>query len=576
MTEKQFRRLCIALLVFAAILAYANTFTNDFVWDDASSILLHQHVQDPTKIHRLFMEDQHAFGRGAGNFYRPLVSVSFMVDYLLSRPSQTEGAARVLSPFLFHLSNTLWHALVAVLLFALTTSLGAPKFVRLLAPLIYVVHPLHTEAVAYISGRADPMSAAFIMLGLWVALTPAVQQPALWTGVAFAAALLSKESAVVFPFILLLATLLYRRPEPTDEHAPRAQLASLAVCGVLVGVYAALRFTVLRFGGPGETTGAPFLTRLGEAGQAYVLYLKLLFVPTDLHMERTMESVSPAMAVFGWLLVLLFAATAGFAAITGRRRIALGLGIFLITWFPISGVFPLNAPMAEHWMYLPMLGLVWALLELVWLVVGSNPLRYPAYAAMYTAAVVLLSLTVARNHDWRTNQSIYTATLEENPDSIRVNFNLGVTYEDLAANYSGARRHYQRVLQLYQDRKAALGDPDTYFEDELESHLSLARLYTREQMLEQAANHYEVLRRIYVNPSNESIIREAYINYAALLAGTGQRESASRLLAEGADKIPSLKEEMEKVKSQGPAPEGTATAAPTAPDTAAAPAASAG
>ena len=71
------------LLALACVLAYANTFRGEWVWDDASSVLLHKHVRDPGKFFQLFREDQHAFGRGEGNFYRPLVSVSFMADYWL-------------------------------------------------------------------------------------------------------------------------------------------------------------------------------------------------------------------------------------------------------------------------------------------------------------------------------------------------------------------------------------------------------------------------------------------------------------------------------------------------------------
>ena len=79
--EMPFRWFAAATLVLLGCIASANSFTGEFVWDDASSILLHKHVQDPARLGQLFREDLHAFGRGQGNFYRPMLAVSFMADY---------------------------------------------------------------------------------------------------------------------------------------------------------------------------------------------------------------------------------------------------------------------------------------------------------------------------------------------------------------------------------------------------------------------------------------------------------------------------------------------------------------
>jgi hypothetical protein len=107
----------VALLLFlACAVAYLNTLDGEWVWDDASSVLLHENVQQPGQLFQLFREDQHAFGRGQGNFYRPLVSVSFMMDYLLSSGPKPEeygdNSLPEVSPFLFHVSQIcLWHLL---------------------------------------------------------------------------------------------------------------------------------------------------------------------------------------------------------------------------------------------------------------------------------------------------------------------------------------------------------------------------------------------------------------------------------------------------------------------------------
>ncbi|MCH7909056.1 MAG: hypothetical protein IIB38_05500, partial [Candidatus Hydrogenedentes bacterium] len=136
----------VAAIVVLGFVAYANTFHGEFVWDDASSILLHENVQDTSRFFQLFGQDQHAFAGGQGNFYRPLVSASFMLDYALSHPKSSPTgppSSSVPEPgtFFFHLSSVSWHVLAAVFLFLLMNALGAPRLVCAVCPLVYVVHP---------------------------------------------------------------------------------------------------------------------------------------------------------------------------------------------------------------------------------------------------------------------------------------------------------------------------------------------------------------------------------------------------------------------------------------------------
>lgn len=498
MSESKLRRCVLAAVVLAGVFAYFNTFDGDWVWDDASSVLLHKHVQDPSKFFQLFQEDQHAFGRGAGNFYRPLVSVSFMIDSLWSYDALNkvpEGQPYPnIKPLAFHITNMLWHIAAALLFFALLTRFEAPRFVRVCVPLVYVLHPLHTEAVAYISGRADMMSAAFMYAGLWLAVCGAAsagRRAACWIGGAlcFCAALLSKESSFIYP--ILLALVLFFLPKPEDE-APRPvdagfrRAVPLGVAVVLMGIYAGLRMTVLKFA---ESAGGPsssFGQRLIEAGQAFAFYIRVLFLPFGLHMEQTLAGTSQWSAVAGFVLLGLCVAIL-IMAIRGRqRRIALGMAWFLVAWFPISGIFPLNAPMAEHWMYVPMAGFWWAAAELAWLGCRQRPAWQPlAIAAACVLCLFFLSLTVQRNQDWHDNDRLFRATLAENPNTERVHFNLAVTYGDITGNLAGARRHYEALLQRYEAKKRAQARPGedvrrVMLPEEIEAQLSLGQVLVRQ------------------------------------------------------------------------------------------------
>lgn len=555
LSEKAFRMVAVAAVFLAGWLAYANTLQGEFVWDDVSSVLLHKHVQDPSKFFQLFREDQHAFGRGQGNFYRPLVAVSFMLDYALSAPDSEQVASSPpkVGPFLFHVTNTLWHIAAALLLLALLVRLGAPRFVQMAGPLIYVLHPLHTEAVAYISGRADSMCAASMFAGLWFALwaeSPKRRIPGIiLSALCFCAALLSKESAFFFPFLLLIFTLI--RPSHSGEHKRYAvRLVPFVVALVILIAYSYLRTTVLRFATT-SSSAAPFAQRLNETFQAFALYLRLLFVPTGLHMERTLDGVGFGTTLAGAILLIATIGLLVAAIVTKRHRVAMGFAWFVAGWIPVSGLFPLNAPMAEHWMYVPMAGLIWALLELVNEAASRPWAKRAAAIAVYAACLWFGVLTIIRNADWRDNETLFRSTLDRNPRSIRVHYNLAVTYEDILKNLPGARRHYESVIQLYKEKKAASAGQETFWDDEIESHLSLGRIYSQERDFPTAAEHFAAILRINPDERNKPFIAMAALGMGKCYLAAGDVQRATDMFKKAVTIQPELRDEITRLLRGG-------------------------
>jgi hypothetical protein len=491
MSESRFIWAVVILICLACSIAYMNTLDGEWVWDDASSVLLHKNVQDPAKIMQLFREDQHAFGRGQGNFYRPLVSVSFLLDYLLSagpKPGEyDENMLPEISPFLFHISNMFWHLCAAIALLLLLHTMDAPRFVKALVPLLFVVHPLHTEAVAYISGRADMMSAIGIFAALCFAIKAMrLEWPLLGTvgaSVFFVAGLLSKESTLIYPVLLGVMFLVVSKNKESEdrqegEASPYLRYAPLVSAVLILGLYMLLRTTVLRFAEGQATVASPLIQRLFETFQSLGLYAQMLFLPTGLHMERSLNGVSSVYAVVGGLFLVLLIIASVMAWRSGHKRITAGFCWFVAAWLPISGIFPLNAPLAEHWMYVPMAGFWWALLEIVWLACRRNTAGVKiATAVILLLCILFAGMTAQRNQDWNDNETLFCATLRENPNTARVHYNLAVTYENIKRNYAGARRHYERYLELRAEERARTGaDPGTFTGDDVEVRLSLGRV----------------------------------------------------------------------------------------------------
>jgi len=285
-----------------------------------------------------------------------------------------------------------------------------------------------------------------------------------------AAAILCKESALIFPALLLLLNV--ARPIERTEGAPRVAYAKRVVpillAVIVVGLYAWYR-QGLPLAPAGMARSLTLSERLVETCQAFALYIRLIFIPTGLHMERTLEGVSTWTALAGALLLLgCLAVLIGQGIVRKRRRVFMGMGWFLLTWFPVSGLMPLNAPIAEHWMYVPLAGFLWALAELATPFL-KRPAAYRfAVGAVYAVCVVFTALTLLRNADWRNDETLYLATLEHNPGAVRVHFNLAVVYDDILGNTPGARRHYEKVVALREQQKQELypGTTETRFWDD--------------------------------------------------------------------------------------------------------------
>jgi hypothetical protein len=564
-SDATFRTLVVVGIFAATFIAYANTFSNAFVWDDASSVLIHEDVKN-ARLAALFTKDQHAYGRGEGNFYRPLVSLSFVVDYLLTtwgqEPALNSFGVPDISPFLFHLTNTFWHGLAGVFLFVLLARSGAPRVVQVCVPLLYVVHPLHTEAVTYISGRADPMAAAFGFAGLYFVVRSRTGSrrilAAILAAACFALALLCKESALIFPVLALFFVLAGRTKSSGDDEQNRvgSPVPVLAASAIVAVVYIALRTTVLRFGSDSGSVTSGIGQRLVETLQAFALYVKLVFVPINFHMERTLNGVGLWVAVVGAVLLLLCIGVAAWAVRNKHSRIAIAILWFIVTWLPISGLFPLNAPMAEHWMYVPLAGFLWALIELVCLAVRSPRGRAGIAIATYAAGLCLIAVTIQRNQDWRTNGSIYEATLEDNPASIRVTYNLAVTYDDLLNNESGARRNYERVIELYQQKKASeAGESaeEMFWDEELESHFSLGRIYMQQQRFDIAASHFSTMLRVKPTESTKPLLERAAVGIVQSVMEMGRYDDAKQIVEQLKDRYPEISGELHALVERAPA-----------------------
>ncbi len=441
------KRAVIILLIVAAVFAvYAQALKNGFVWDDTALVL-----RDPfIRSWRLIAEGFRHFlftDATASNFYRPLQRLTYTWDY----------AWFGLAPWGWHLSNILLHAAAAVMLFLFLEKLFAQFAVArgfeiaAVASLVWAIHPLHTSAVIYVAGRADLLAALFGFAGLYFALDRS-WKAAPGAVLCFFAALLSKESGAM-ALVVALILLFIKRANPWRLLAPGI---------VMVAVYCALRFTAEHEPPPPPSEPVAAQARPLIAARAVAEYAGLLIAPVNLHMERTVlpfgrgdfaTTVRAArfreyQTLLGVLLIIALVIWLRWTKRNDHAAFAC-LVAFVTAYLPISNLLPLNATVAEHWLYFPSAFLFTA----AGLCLMHRRFSKPLLLAPWV--LFLCVRTYTRNCDWSDSRTFFERTIANGGNSARMLMNLG-GLESAQGHQRIAIGHFQNALQLAPDQPFAL------------------------------------------------------------------------------------------------------------------------
>jgi len=199
-------------LFFLALIAgvlYLNTLSHDFVWDDHTYVLGNPQFQKGQYFFHYFVSD---FCDGVNEdcfFYRPLVSLTYLMDQLFWGSN----------PFGYHLTNVVIHILVSLLVFAVVWTLLQNKMAAWIGAILFAIHPIHSESVSFVAARTDPPATLFYLLAFVLYLKTSqfkgvqgvlVQAVSL---LCFSLALATKEIAVTLPLVLMIHSLLFPKPQ---------------------------------------------------------------------------------------------------------------------------------------------------------------------------------------------------------------------------------------------------------------------------------------------------------------------------------------------------------------------------
>lgn len=290
-----------ALTAAIAFAVYANSLTNEFVFDDESVVVGDPSLTSLSNIPKYFTA-QEGFHKVIGRYYRPLVSTTYNLDYTLYG----------LEPFGFHLTNVLIHVINCLLFLKLlfllfkTYQTKTAQLIIFLSAVIFAVLPVHTEAVTWVSGRTDSLAFTFFIASFICYLRYAETRKNSFfflTLLMYILSLFTKEMAITFPVLIILYDLLCHSERSEESRGIRTRrrffsgfsnkasrlkknlvmYISLVAVSVL---YMVMRWLILR-DVPQRPTyfyfyGKDFLILIATMLQTVPLYFRLLFVPTGL------------------------------------------------------------------------------------------------------------------------------------------------------------------------------------------------------------------------------------------------------------------------------------------------------
>lgn len=442
------------IIVLAGFAVYYNSLSNGFVFDDESVILGDKSLTELSNIPKYFIASE-GFHKVIGRYYRPVVSVTYNLDY----------AIWGLKPFGFHLTNVIIHVINSLLFLKFLLLLfkdknGSFSKSRLIAlsagALIFAVHPIRTEAVAWVSGRTDSLFFTFFILAFIYFLKFEVSKSVkhiVLLSLFYILSLLSKEMAITFPvLVILFDVIVNKRYNYNSLH--RNVRIYIVLTGISI-LFFILRWYILKDVPQRESYfyfyGKDIVTVIATMLQTIPLYAKLSVIPSGLlyHYNGYLPYIYSLLDI----KVLLAAAFIFFMiviAIIYSKRLpmfAFSILLFFIALIPVMNIVPTMNFMAERFLYMPAIFLS-IIISMLILHYDAARFRKILLTLSFVAVILFSYITVSRNADWKDNDTLFLSASGK-PGSV-----LLTNIRNIYANkqqFDTAAVYYRQALDLKQE-----------------------------------------------------------------------------------------------------------------------------
>ncbi len=426
------------LIFLFGFLLYGQTLFFDYTYLDDNALILENYptISQFKNVGTIFSSD--VFLSTPKFYYRPLLNLSFYPE------ATTTGTA----PAIFHLVNIILHLSAVALVFRLLLKLDCAPPLAYFLSLLFLVHPVLTQAVAWIPGRNDPLLVIFVLASLLSFLSFA-NRPRLRSYLAYLLflflALLSKETAVFLPGLVIFY-FLFLAPEKVSKSDRWLLVFGSAAIGFIW-------FLMRHFALGGETLGlSAALVSIFKNSASLIVFLGKAVLPFSL---SVVPSLADAKIIYGLIVLPLLILALVFSKAKKQKYLVFGVLWFLFFILPsFIRPNPVDTPdFFEHRLYLPLIGLLIILAEIDWF----KKLDFKNKKVQAGAALVLIFfaiLTFRHSLNFSNRLTFWRSAVKTSPHSPLAHRNLGVM-EYFDGERAAAAKEYQAALALNPNEQMA-------------------------------------------------------------------------------------------------------------------------
>lgn len=534
-----------ALLLGVAV--YINTLDGAFVYDDQRQIVRNTLIQDDSQIWRALTSDVWAFKGGeqaVSNYWRPSFVLWMMLHF------RWFG----LETFGWHLTNVMLHLAVVLMAFSLLRRLDLSRQVAGAIALIFAVHPVHTESVAWISGSPDLILCLALLGSMWfVKSLGGKRTPLRWAlaMLLYLVALGAKEIAILFP-VVVVATLWHRKADSGEKGVSWSRSLSIAwPFAAAAVVYLLIRQSILGSAAHYPEGSAGFDGTILTAPAIFTFYLRQIVFPYWIGPSYPLRTVTAAsIGITNFVVPLIIVAGAGWflARMAAGSRVArIGLALFIVPLLPTMNIAAFHPEQLVHdrYLYVPLFGFLMLtipalarLAEYIWRE-RKESRRWLVYAGAVLICVPLAVQTVRYNRAWLSNLALWEWGVRSDPNSAFNYLQYGIYLQE-AKRLDEAMAAFNRSLQIKPQ-------PNAY--------VARAATETERRQFTEAERD---LREVISKPDgeiNQYTMYQAYEGLAVCFTRQQQLNEAATTLAEGRKRLPiyagALTEKLAVVLYQG-------------------------
>ncbi|KAL2719563.1 protein O-mannosyl-transferase Tmtc3-like isoform X1 [Vespula squamosa] len=542
-----------AIIAFIAFAVYLNSLNCGFVFDDISAIKDNRDLRPHTPLKNVFYNDfwgTPMHKEQSHKSYRPLCVLTFRWNYLIHQ----------LDPMGYHLINVILHVAVCLLYFRICL-MFLSDLASLVSSLLFAVHPIHTEAVTGVVGRAETLSSLFYLAALITYNKCCISKKSTgWKSLILSmffvfTAMLCKEQGITATAVCVIYEIFVvqkvkasdiclaiksvfdgKKISPTWSSEGTKRLTAVTVVTFILLI---LRLHIMgsrlpvftRFDNPASVATTP--TKQLTYNYLAAVNLRLLFLPSDLCCDWTMGTIPlvesftdirnlATIAAHGTILGLLATAT-----LTRNRQtsviLIMGLAMMILPFLPASNLFfPVGFVIAERVLYAPSMGFC-MLVGYGWSILSIRKFKKLTLFVLITLLTAHSTKTFVRNYDWLDEYSIFMSGLKVNDRNAKLFNNVGHALE--------SQSQYKEALNFFNMAVQVQGD-------DIGAHINVGRTYNHLKMFKEAEDAYLKAKALLpkAKPGESYQARIApnhlnvFVNLANLIAKNATRLEEADLL----------------------------------------------